>query len=539
MKILMKAIPILLLFFPILVFSQPIELFAQYNGQFDYVAFGNTLNMQENGGGGSCDIFTQSSADLNLLPSQNFVAAVMYWSGSGTGDFDVKLNGIDVSAERTFSENFNALDYFSAYADVSTIVGNNGNGTFTLSELDLTAVIPAYCPLGTNYGGWTIIVIYQEDTLPLNQISLFDGFEAVWSGNNTLTIILNNIDVLSDELAKIGFLAWEGDSGIAVNETLQINGNLISNPPLNPEDNAFNGTNSFTNSNDLYNMDLDFYDIENVIDPGDTSVTIDLTSGQDLVIVNNIITIINSEIPDATIAIDNVEVECGLNEINVDYTVFNVNSTATLPGTTPIAFYMNDVLVGQALTINDILVGDSESGMKTLVIPVGTPNPFDLKLVVDDNGAGVGTVNETDESNNEDEIEFFVVDINPPLINLNPLPTIVCDDDNDGFAEFELEDFDLDIALGDPLIILTFHDSQLNADNGVLPLSSPYANNVAFNDVVYVRAEFANSTCFSTTILELQVRNSPLVVAPADPLRLCDINNPGDGIEVFDLSEVE
>ena len=59
--------------------------------------------------------------------------------------------------------------------------------------------------------------------------------------------------------AKIGFTAWEGDSNLAVNETLRVNGNIISNPPLNPEENAFNGTNSFTGSSQLYNMDLDFY----------------------------------------------------------------------------------------------------------------------------------------------------------------------------------------------------------------------------------------------------------------------------------------
>jgi hypothetical protein len=415
MKILKKAIPILLLFLPILVFSQPVELFAQFNGQFDYTAFGNTLNIQENGGGGPCNILTESDADLTLLPGQTFIAAVMYWSGSGTGDFDVKLNGTDVTAERTFSEVFNSLNYFSAYADVTSIVNADGNGTYTLSELDLTGVIGSYCSGGTNYGGWTVIVIYQEDTLPLNQISLFDGFEAVWAGNNTLTIVLDNIDVLSDELAKIGFLAWEGDSSIALDESLRINGNLISNPPLNPANNAFNGTNSFTNSSDLYNMDLDFYDIENVINPGDTSVQIDLTSGQDLVIINNVITIINSEVPDATIAIDNVEVICGINDIDVDYTVFNLNSTAILPGLTPVAFYINDVLVGQAQTVADIPIGGSESGSITLTIPGGTPNPFTLKAVVDDDGTGVGIVNETDEDNNEVEVEVINVPIDVDL----------------------------------------------------------------------------------------------------------------------------
>jgi hypothetical protein len=31
--------------------------------------------------------------------------AYLYWAGSGTGDFNVKLNNLDVTALRTFSKN--------------------------------------------------------------------------------------------------------------------------------------------------------------------------------------------------------------------------------------------------------------------------------------------------------------------------------------------------------------------------------------------------------------------------------------------------
>ena len=80
-------------------------------------------------------------------------------------------------------------------------------------------------------------------------------------------------------------------------------------------------------------MDLDFYDIENNIQPGDTSATITLTSNQDLVMINNVITVLNVELPDATIEIDNAfgADECGDRDITVEYTVYNVNSTDILP----------------------------------------------------------------------------------------------------------------------------------------------------------------------------------------------------------------
>ena len=90
---------------PLFCFCQNIELYKQYNGKYDYKAFGNTLNISPN----SCNIQTQSSAVFNLSPSQNLISAYLYWSGSGglindtfPGDYEVNLNGITVSAERTF-----------------------------------------------------------------------------------------------------------------------------------------------------------------------------------------------------------------------------------------------------------------------------------------------------------------------------------------------------------------------------------------------------------------------------------------------------
>ena len=189
----------------------------------------------------------------------------------GTGDFDVTLNGQQITAQRTFSETIsNGLVYFAAFAEVTSLVQATGNGLYTLADLDLTGVIASYCENTTNFAGWAITVIYQDNTLPLNQVTIFDGLESVSATNTNLTINLSNINVLDNDGAKIGFLAWEGDQSLSVNETLQINGNIISNPPLNPADNAFNGTNSFTQTELLYNMDIDFYSIENNISPVQT-----------------------------------------------------------------------------------------------------------------------------------------------------------------------------------------------------------------------------------------------------------------------------
>lgn len=459
------------------------------------------MNIVENGVFSTCDILTSSSADLTLLPDQNIVASYLYWAGSGTGDFDIQLNGIDISAERTFSDLLDETRvFFAAFADVTDIINSEGNTTYTVSELDLTNVITPYCPTGTNFAGWTLTVIYEDATLPLNQLNVYDGLQSV---PESLTITLDNLNVLDNDNAKIGFVAWEGDRALAVNEQLTINGNLIGNPPLNPNNNAFNGTNSFTGATDLYNMDIDVYNIQDNISIGDTTATISLTSGQDFVMINNIITVLNSQLPDATITVDNVFLECDNREIVVDYMVSNVNSTGVLPANIPIAFYAESELVGQSATISDIAIGDSESGSILLSIPETITDIFNLTLIVDDDGTGNGLVRETNENNNSyfEVVELLVI---PDIIELPDL--LEC---NLGFnmAEFNLfkATENLPEFVGQSFQFYTNLDD-LRANVNAISFPANYTNTV-IPETIYIRLEL--DICFEIFQFRLTIENCP------------------------------
>ena len=420
---------------PLHVSAQDISLFEQFNGQYDFTAIGNTLNTGPN----SCNILTQSSATLTLTANQDLVAARLYWAGSGGGltnpaDNNVTLNGINVTAERTFLNNDIGIPFFGAYADVTAIVLANGNGNYTLSNLDLTGNIGDYCDTTTDFGGWSIIVIYEdEDNLLLNQISLFDGFEIVSGGTPDIAITLGPLDVTSDELAKIGFLAWEGDAGLSDGENLIINGTPISDPPLNPANSPFNGTNSYTGSNELWNMDLDVYELTGLVDPGDSEIILDVGSEADLVIIHNIITSVNSELPDASIIFEPIEFICN-DTVDINWTVFNVNSTGALPAGVPIKFYLEGAQIAQDNTTTSIPIDGAETGTTTLPIPMGTiSDSFIILAVVDDGGGGISTVVETNENNNEYQ-QIINIYTEVPLFQ-------VCDDDGspDGLTEFDLD----------------------------------------------------------------------------------------------------
>ena len=401
-----------------------VSLYKQFNGRYDFTFVGNTLNAEANGPTGpsndpvypDCSILPSSSAQLNLAAGNVLEKAYIYWAGSGTGDFTVKLNNTVINSERNFGllyqvaendGNGNAVIvdryFFSAFADVTDLVTQTGNGSYTFSDLDLSDVLNGegavnkYCKRGLNFAGWTLVVVYKNQNLNLNQLNVYDGFRMVPS---TLSITLDNLNVIDNIGSKIGFVAWEGDENIAVTESLKINGLTVSNPPLNPANNAFNGTNSITNNSKLYNMDLDVYTLDNFVDIGDSTAEVSLQSGQDVVIVNCVVTKLNSELPDATITIDDEFKDCAAQTLQVNYTVHNNNSTAPLPAGTIVAVYFNGNLLTTFTTLTEIPINGGESGILPLPLPAGLTGEVQLIFMVDDNGTGIGAVTEIDEQNN-------------------------------------------------------------------------------------------------------------------------------------------
>ena len=490
------------------MYGQNVSLYQQYNGRYDFTFVGNTLNMGENNITVGCEdlIAASSSANLALSGAQQLHQAFLYWAGSGTGDTSVSLNNQTVTATRLFS-NINSssgLPYFSAFADVTALLQTTGNGVYTLSDLDISNELitqPGYCLNRTNFAGWALVIVYFDPTLPINQVNIYDGLQSIPTAIN---INLTNLNVVDNVGAKIGFVAWEGDSNLAVNESLRINGNLLSNPPLNPATNAFNGTNSVTGSSTMYNMDLDIYSIQNNIQIGDTSALIQLTSGQDMVLMNVIVTTFNSQLPDAVIQIDSIDQSCDSRAITVHYTVSNPNATDPLPAQTPIAFYVDGTLVGQAQTQTIIPINGSETGQITFTIPSTVPDSFTLDVQVDDNGLGQSTVIELQENNNA--TSFPISLWTSPVVQVLA-PLVSC---NQGFTSGQFDFFDYANTVFDASSsqFSGYYESLNDATNQVNAILTPenYLAN-ATPKTIYFRVD--NTHCYTIGSFELQTKNCP------------------------------
>ena len=111
-----------------------------------------------------------------------------------------------------------------------------------------------------------------------------------------------------------------------------------------------------------------------------------------------------------------------------------------------------------------------------------------------------------------------------------------------GEAEVDLLDYN-EIILGSQNendIIISYHSSQEDADNGVNSLNSPYT--VVDQQTIYVREEIQNNDpdvtgCFITNVnFTLTVESIPEFFQPENP-ELCD--DDYDGIQTFDLSELD
>ena len=489
---------ILLLSSSLKVMAQDISLYEQFNGRYDYTAIGNTFNVVENGNFAVCTINTSSEATLNLAEDQTVVAAYLYWAGSGDGDFEIELNDSPISATRTFSDSIDSTrKFFAAFADVTAQVQNTGNATYTVSELNLTSVISPFCPTGTNFAGWAITVVYQDEDLPLNQVNVYDGLQSVSTFVNEISFTIENLNVLDDDGAKIGFIAWEGDVSISVNESLRINGNLIGNPPLNPTDNAFNGTNSFTGANNLYNMDIDYYNIQNNISVGDTSVDIQLTSNQDFVMINNIVTVLNTQLPDATGSFEQVFTSCYFHEVTIDFNIYNINSTEILPAGTEIVFLHNSEIIAAINTPVDIGIDEVWESSISFTLPEDVFEA-DISMVIDPENA-VPEINDENNSTNT-FLEFETIEI-PQLANLE-----ACNEGNTR-ALFNLttetqtytENNELEVAF-----FTSFEDAEGNFNEIYNPTA--YESDATPQEIFY---RLENENCFNIGSFLLKTKNCP------------------------------
>jgi len=286
--------------------AQALSLYRQHEGPIDYVVAGNSFRTESNTGN-ACAVGTTSTATLTIPNGATVVAAYLYWAGSGNLDNTVTLSragvgSVDLTADGTFTDPFpynnTTLNYFGGYDDVTASVIAGGSGSYTVSNLTVDVDAP-FCGVEGVVKGWALMVIYRQTGLPIKRIQLRHGLSAFRQANEHVD--LANFLASNTPDARVTFLLYEGDPNLSGSEQLLFNGGPFSDG-LNPLGNVFNSTVNTPSPGrtNVHGMDLDTYNASALFAPRARTATVDLGTGDDMAILQVILTSLSVALADVT-----------------------------------------------------------------------------------------------------------------------------------------------------------------------------------------------------------------------------------------------
>jgi len=305
--------------------DNPFGIFQQFQGNYNVVSVGNSMNNISNTdfettngydpSSSACtlEMTDNSAAELNLNGA-SVVSAYLYWSGSTWDGSEtvpiVQLNGNSVitSTSWSYQRGSGFRWFFSHRADVTTLVSSTGSGTYTVSDFDVRPLVERsfteaqnasspdhHCFFNTFYAGWSLVVVTEDQSFGNNLVTIHDGFtplpENVGSPSS-VSFTLTGLTGTSADFASLQYLAWEGDSNISTGENLLVNGTMVSNTE-NPENSIFNQTN-YNSGTTTFNVDSDLFDISSAAN-NTTDLSVQISSGRDFALLNNITTVLRNE----------------------------------------------------------------------------------------------------------------------------------------------------------------------------------------------------------------------------------------------------
>ena len=103
-------------------------------------------------------------------------------------------------------------------------------------------------------------------------------------------------------------------------------------------------------------------------------------------------------------------------------------------------------------------------------------------------------------------VKIKPLEIVPPIVN-TPDPYIACDENNDGYAEFDLSDLQQDILGNQTDLRISYYDSEGNRLPS--PLPEKFTNTIKGNQIITARVSNIQNSCSSVTIeVNLDLDNS-------------------------------
>ncbi|MBE7443094.1 MAG: SprB repeat-containing protein [Flavobacteriales bacterium] len=338
-----------------------------YNIKGDYVMIGNTnLTLQSYGNNtnnsNNTMVYVDVDGDPNTLNSStstlsfstengadpscsNIIYAGLYWTGRASNDATspenftvtkggvtknfnkrtVSLKGPGAAGYTNFVANPGNIYYpngtygsmYSGYVEVTSYVKDHGIGQYSVADI---ALVEGNGGSTGYYGGWGLIVVYENSKMNWRDVTVFDGHAYV-VGNSSVNFELPvsgfNTAQSGPINMKLGVMAGEGDVGISGDyfriRNWQDNAWVTLSHSGNSTNNFFNGSvntgGNARNPNLQNNTGLDIA-MFNISNPGNTVVTNSQTSTrfqygstQDTYIIFCIAMAVDAYIPDVELVV--------------------------------------------------------------------------------------------------------------------------------------------------------------------------------------------------------------------------------------------
>ena len=229
--------------------------------------------------------FCSSQATLTVPATGTVVWAGLYWSGDSNNGARNQVKFATPAAgyvTLTATQLDVSGTVYQGFVDVTSRVQTGGNGTYAVANVQSTT--------GTNFfAGWSLVVMYRDNTLPPRNLVVFDGYAQVAPGATVTIPVSGFVTPPAGQVnTRLGVVAGEGDLGFN-GDALQLDATTISDAQ-NPADNFFNSSISrfgaqFTAKNPNYlnqlGWDVDLVTANGVLPNNATSATIRLSSTND------------------------------------------------------------------------------------------------------------------------------------------------------------------------------------------------------------------------------------------------------------------
>lgn len=192
---------------------------------------GTTLDYTKNG----------SNAILSLPANSKVLYAEVVWGGlyrSSNNDisnllnnnvtFTTPLGANSISSDVATRQDFvipaegNTLGFYVRSADVTTLVQNAMNGTYSLQAVPALIEAIDSRTNDTNHAGWTLTVVYENDSLPFRSLNLWVGGEVVSPLVGIANITLTGFKTPAEQnpSGKLFVSSQEGDAVLTGDQML-------------------------------------------------------------------------------------------------------------------------------------------------------------------------------------------------------------------------------------------------------------------------------------------------------------------------------